>query len=26
VEIDAELVRRKLAPLAGDQDLSRFIL
>jgi ATP-dependent HslUV protease ATP-binding subunit HslU len=26
VVVDAELVRRKLVPLAGDQDLSRFIL
>jgi ATP-dependent HslUV protease ATP-binding subunit HslU len=26
VVVDAELVRRKLAPLVGDQDLSRFIL
>lgn len=26
VVVDAELVRTKLAPLAGDQDLSRFIL
>ena len=26
VRIDAEEVRRRLAPLARDQDLSRFIL
>ena len=26
VRIDADEVRRRLAPLAGDQDLSRFIL
>jgi len=26
VVVDAELVRRKLAPVVGDQDLSRFIL